>query len=78
MLCCGKPLETGSMLGYDGDVLPQLRVKTVQHSANTKAAEKAVPTNEFEFSVALLPSRPQYALLGTGSAGRPPRLSHSS
>ena len=30
-----------------------------------------------EFSVALRPKRP-YGLLGTGSPGRPPRLSHSS
>ena len=29
------------------------------------------------FSVALRPQRP-YGLLGTGSPGRPPRLSHSS
>ena len=31
----------------------------------------------FEFSAALRPQRP-YGLLGTGSPGRPPRLSHSS
>ena len=31
----------------------------------------------FKFSVALRPQRP-YGLLGTGSPGRPPRLSHST
>ena len=32
---------------------------------------------EFEFNVVLCPQR-SYGLLGTGSSGRPPRLSHSS
>ena len=38
-----------------------------------------IPTfsHEFEFNVALRPQRP-YGPLGTGSPGRPPRLSHSS
>ena len=34
-------------------------------------------SSEFKFSAALRPQRP-YGLLGTGSPGRPPRLSHSS
>ena len=48
------------------------RIKTLQ-----PARPVFVVTLEFKFKVALRPQRP-CRLLGTGSPGRPPRLSHSS
>ena len=54
-------------------------VRTIRNkeSRTSTSSLTQLLSSEFEFNVALRPQRPQ-GLLGTGSPGRPPRLSHNS
>ena len=52
----------------------------INNCMNSPARHRTCHTDstvEFEFSVAVRPQKPPYGLLGTGSPGRPPPLSHS-